>query len=130
MKPESQVARSAVDKHESQVARSAVDKHESQVARSAVDKNESLKTRRLSLRDQLAKQRAVIAQQLTPTKPPPLHGRSTFPRSLTMRLLIQNPAPVLRITLGLANWVLGARAKGPIRAGLQLLNLLRLSRLH
>jgi anti-sigma factor RsiW len=38
---ESQVARSAVDKHESQVARSAVDKHESQVARSAVDQHGS-----------------------------------------------------------------------------------------
>jgi hypothetical protein len=93
-------------------------------------KLDSLKTQRLRLRDQLAKQRLLIAQQLTPTALPTAHGRSAFPRSLTMRLLIQNPALVLRITLGLANWALGARAKSTIRAGLPLLSLLRLSRMH
>jgi hypothetical protein len=74
-------------------------------------KPDSLKAQRLMLRDQLAKQRTAIAQQLTRTASPAAHGRPSFPRGLTMRLLMQNPARVLRITLGLANWVLGRHRK-------------------
>ncbi len=88
----------------------------------------SLQTQRLALRRLLAEQREIIAFQLTP------HYRLqqsnsamglTYPRSLTMRLLSQNPAPALKLIVGVATWLLGARVANVLREGMQFLKMVR-----
>jgi hypothetical protein len=83
-------------------------------------KPESLAQQRLGLRLQLATQRAVIADQLTP-KSPVLSATThrAFPRSLTMQLLIQHPTPALRLLCELTNLVFGKNASSAIRASVQ-----------
>jgi hypothetical protein len=91
----------------------------------------SLEQQRLAVRQQLAQQREVIASRLSPgAELLPALARPSFPRSLTMRLLMHNPAPALKLVLGLTTLVIGARASSAIRAGVQVFNLVRSSRLN
>ena len=57
----------------------------------------SLLEQRQSLSRQLQAQRQVIARQLGPN--PAING---YPRSRTMRFLTRQPAPLMRLILGLA----------------------------
>ncbi len=92
--------------------------------------NHSLEQQRLALREKLAQQREVIASRLSPgAELLPALARPSFPRSLTMRLLMSNPAPALKLVLGLTRLVLGVRAASAVRAGVQVFNMTRASRL-
>ena len=88
----------------------------------------SLLEQRLALRRQLADQREIIAFRLTPGNQ--LQHSSTqsglsYPRSLTMRLLRQNPAPVVKLVVGIATWLLGKRFSGVLQEGVQFLKMVR-----
>lgn len=87
-----------------------------------------LQEQRLELRRMLAEQREIIAFQLTPRYRLEHSNSGTaqaYPRSLTMRWLSQNPAPALKLILGIATWLLGARVAGAVRDGMQLIKTLR-----
>jgi len=77
----------------------------------------SLAEQRQSIRDQLQMQRQVLARQLAP--PVDIQGR--YPRSMTMRLLIQRPELVARLAAVLA----GARFAGEVSAILLMIGKLR-----
>jgi len=74
------------------------------IARSAP----SLTEQRQSIRGQLQKQRQIVSEQLASDIEP----QSCFPRSVTMRLLIQQPALLAR----LASLIPGAPGAGSIPA--------------
>jgi hypothetical protein len=87
----------------------------------------TLLEQRLACRAQLAKQRQVIAFQLSP-KLALTHeelNASKYPRSLTMRFFSQNPAPAFSMILRLATMVVGARASGVLSTGLQIYRMFR-----
>jgi len=73
----------------------------------------SLSEQRQSIRGQLLLQREVVAQQLTPAT----GVQSRFPRSMTMRLLIDRPELLARLATLLA----GARFAGDVSATLDML---------
>ena len=88
----------------------------------------SLQEQRLELRRMLAEQREIIAFQLTPRYRLQQSNSATgltYPRSLTMRWLSQNPAPALKLVIGIATWLLGARVAGAVREGMQFIKTLR-----
>ncbi len=89
----------------------------------------SLLEQRLGLRRQLAEQREIIAFQLTPSyqlRQSSVSGKDlTYPRSLTMRLLTRNPAPVIKLAIGVATWLLGKRVSGMLQEGMQFIKILR-----
>ena len=88
----------------------------------------TLQEQRLGLRRQLAEQREIIAFQLTPSHQLRQSGTGrdlSYPRSLTMRLLTRNPAPVLKIAIGVATWLLGNRVSGMLQEGMQFIKMLR-----
>lgn len=89
---------------------------------------QSLQEQRLQLRRKIAEQREVIAFQLTPSYKLP-HAESgmsvVHPRSLTMRLLRQNPAPILKLAIGAASWLFGPRASKMLNEGMQFLKMVR-----
>ena len=88
----------------------------------------TLQEQRLALRRQLADQREIIAFRLTPGNQLQQSetGRSlSYPRSLTMRLLSQNPAPVIKLAIGIATWLLGKRFSGVLQEGVQFLKMVR-----
>ena len=104
----------------------------------------SLVEKRLALRRQIAEQRAVIALRLTPARlgdDSPVKNnlagnlvsnlvgafapRSTYPRSLTMRWLLQNPATVTKLTERAATWLLGARYSGVLKDSMQFVKMVR-----
>lgn len=87
----------------------------------------SLQEQRLALRRQLANQREIIAR-LIPSNQlqhSSTGGGSSYPRSLTMRLLRQNPAPVIKLAIGIATWLLGERFYGVFQEGVQFLKMVR-----
>ena len=91
----------------------------------------SLEDQRLALRRQLADQREVIAFRLTPgnqlQRADTDNSTSlTYPRSLTMRLLRQNPEPVIKLAVGLVTWLLGKRFSGVLQEGMQFLKMVRM----
>lgn len=69
------------------------------------DTEASLAARRLALREQLRNQRQQIAAQIESG------NRSGYPRSATMRLILQRPA----LVIALASWLVGARWAGRAR---------------
>lgn len=88
----------------------------------------SLQEQRLSLRRQLADQREIIAIRLTPGNQLQHTNTSsslTYPRSLTMRLLTQNPAPVIKVVVGVLTWLLGKRFAGVLQEGMQFVKMVR-----
>ena len=105
----------------------------------------SLVEKRLALRRQIAEQRAVIVLRLTPARlgsDPLVQGslvgnslvgnllgafapRSTYPRSLTMRWLLKNPATVTKLTERATTWLLGARYSGVLKDSMQFLKMVR-----
>ena len=100
----------------------------------------SLVEKRLALRRQIAEQRAVIVLRLTPARlgSDPLvqddlvgnllgafAPRSTYPRSLTMRWLLKNPATVTKLTERATTWLLGARYSGVLKDSMQFLKMVR-----
>ena len=86
----------------------------------------SLQEQRLQIRRQLAEQREIIAFRLTPSNQVRLSASDAiYPRSLTMRLLTRNPAPVLKLAIGVATWLLGARISGVLHEGMQFLKMVR-----
>ena len=96
----------------------------------------SLVEKRLALRRQIAEQRAVIVLRLTPAglgSGPLIQGnllgafapRSTYPRSLTMRWLLENPATVTKLANRAATWLLGARYSGILQDSMQFLKMVR-----
>ncbi len=98
----------------------------------------SLLEQRLALRRQMSEQREVIALQLTPARldadrlvsgsqlRQSAFGRnSVYPRSLTMRWLTQNPAPLIKLATSAATWLLGARYSGILKDGMQFLKMVR-----
>ncbi len=82
-----------------------------------VEPQASLAEQRQSVREQLQLQRQVVARQLAP--PVDIHGR--YPRSMTMRLLIQRPELVARLVALLA----GARFAREVSAILLMIGKLR-----
>ena len=82
-----------------------------------VEPQASLAEQRQSVRDQLQLQRQVVARQLAP--PVDIQGR--YPRSMTMRLLIQRPELVARLVALLA----GARFAREVSAILLMIGKLR-----
>ncbi len=100
----------------------------------------SLVEKRLALRRQLAEQRAVIVLRLTPAglgSEPLVQANlvgnllgafapsSTYPRSLTMRWLLKNPATITKLTNRAATWLLGERYSGVLKDSLQFLKMVR-----
>jgi hypothetical protein len=85
----------------------------------------SLQGRRLELRRLLAEQREIIAFQLAPNHRLRQPVGLAYPRSMTMRLLTQNPAPALKLIIGVATWLLGARVARAVHDGMQFLKMLR-----
>ena len=100
----------------------------------------SLLEKRLALRRQIAEQRAVIVLRLTPAglgSGPLIQSnlvgnllsafapRSTYPRSQTMRWLLENPATVTKLANRAATWLLGARYAGVLQDGVQFLQMVR-----
>ena len=88
----------------------------------------SLQEQRLALRRMLAEQREIIAFQLTPRYRLQQSNAGTalaYPRSLTMRWLSQNPAPAVKLMLGIATWLLGARVAGAVHDGMKFIKMLR-----
>ena len=88
----------------------------------------SLEEQRLVLRRQLAEQRELIAYRLTPNSQLRLSAsgqNAAFPRSMTMRLLTRNPAPVIKLAIGVATWLLGARFSGVLLEGMQFIKMIR-----
>lgn len=82
----------------------------------------TLLEQRLACRAQLAKQRQLIAFQLSP-KLALTHEEvkaSRYPRSLTMRFFSQNPAPAFSMILRLGKMLIGGRASGVLSTGLQI----------
>jgi len=89
--------------------------------------NQSLLEQRLMCRAQLAKQRQVIAFQLTP-KLALTHkevSAAQYPRSLMMRFLTQNPGSAYRLILPVATMLIGARTLGVLSTGLQIYKMFR-----
>ena len=95
----------------------------------------SLVEKRLALRRQIAEQRAVIVLRLMPAR---LGSdslsqdnllqqarRSTYPRSLTMQWLLENPATVTRLANRAATWLLGARYSGILKDSMHFLKMVR-----
>lgn len=95
----------------------------------------SLVEKRLALRRQIAEQRAVIVLRLTPARlgsdSPVLDNllqqgrRSTYPRSLAMRWLLENPATVTKLTNRATSWLLGARYSGILKDSMHFLKMVR-----
>ncbi len=88
----------------------------------------SLEAQRLALRRQLAEQRELIAYRLAPNSQLRLSAsgqNAAYPRSMTMRLLIRNPAPAIKLAIGVATWLLGARLSGVLHEGMQFIKMVR-----
>jgi len=88
----------------------------------------SLLEQRLALRRQLADQREIIAFRLTPGSQLRLNASAqgmSYPRSLTMRLLTKNPAPVIKLAIGVATWLIGKRLSGALHEGMRFIKMLR-----
>ncbi len=88
----------------------------------------SLLEQRLALRQQLEDQREIIAFRLTPGNKLRLKGpdeSASYPRSLTMRLLTKNPAPVIKLAIGVATWLIGSRLSGALHEGVRFIKMLR-----
>lgn len=65
----------------------------------------SLVERRLLLRQRLLTQRMLLAQELGPVPA----TRSAYPRSITMRLITQQPALVARVLVGVLGFLKSRR---------------------
>ena len=89
---------------------------------------QSLQEKRLQLRRRLSEQREVIAFKLTPHRELRHSASGTnlaFPRSLTMRLLRHNPAPVIKLAIGVASWLFGARVSNMLQDGIKFFKMVR-----
>lgn len=94
---------------------------------------QSLREQRLELRRRLREQREIIAFKLTPHRELGHSATGTnlvYPRSLTMRLLRHNPAPVIKLAIGAASWLFGARVSNMLQDGMQFLKMVRTGATH
>lgn len=80
-----------------------------------------LLAQRLRLREQLLTQRIAIAQRMDP--PSPARKNSAWPRSMTMRLLVQNPQQLTQLTTAVSTQLLGPRMGKTISFLLALLSI-------
>lgn len=81
----------------------------------------SLIQQREMLRQRLQAQREQLAEQLQPSK----EIADSYPRSMTMRFLTQQPELATRLLTGLATLFLGARLLKSMTATLALMRVLR-----
>lgn len=87
-----------------------------------VSKNISLVQQRETLRQRLQAQREQLAEQLKP----PTEMVDSYPRSMTMRFLTQQPQLAARLLTGLATLLVGARLLKSMIATLALVRALRI----